>query len=84
MNKLRHRRGLNVDLGLSGKVALVLCGEGGLGSAIAAALATEGAKIAVADVSEGAAPAQSRPGATAIRPNTPTPSPFSPVRGPHT
>jgi 3-oxoacyl-[acyl-carrier protein] reductase len=43
-----------VDLGLSGKVALVLCGGGGLGSAIAATLATEGAKIAVIDVSEGA------------------------------
>ena len=43
-----------MDLGLSGKVALVLGGGGGLGSAIATALATEGAKIAVADVSEGA------------------------------
>jgi 3-oxoacyl-[acyl-carrier protein] reductase len=45
---------LNVDLGLSGKVALVLGGGGGLGSAIATELAAEGAKIAVADVSEGA------------------------------
>ena len=43
-----------MDLGLSGKVALVLCGGGGLGSAIAATLATEGAKVAVADVSVGA------------------------------
>jgi 3-oxoacyl-[acyl-carrier protein] reductase len=45
---------LNVDLGLSDKVALVLGGGGGLGSAIATTLATEGAKIAVADISDGA------------------------------
>jgi 3-oxoacyl-[acyl-carrier protein] reductase len=43
-----------VDLGLSGKVALVLGGGGGLGSAIATTLAAEGARIAVADVSESA------------------------------
>jgi 3-oxoacyl-[acyl-carrier protein] reductase len=43
-----------VDLGLSDKVALVLGGGGGLGSAIATTLATEGAKVAVADVSQDA------------------------------
>jgi 3-oxoacyl-[acyl-carrier protein] reductase len=50
----RIREELNVDLGLSGRVALVLGGGGGLGSAIATTLAAEGAKIAVADVSDGA------------------------------
>jgi 3-oxoacyl-[acyl-carrier protein] reductase len=39
-----------MDLGLKGKTALVLGGGGGLGSAIAATLAREGAQIAVADV----------------------------------
>jgi NAD(P)-dependent dehydrogenase (short-subunit alcohol dehydrogenase family) len=41
-----------VDLGLRDKVTLVLGGGGGLGRAIATTLAAEGAKIAVADVSE--------------------------------
>jgi 3-oxoacyl-[acyl-carrier protein] reductase len=43
-----------VDLGLSDKVALVLGGGGGLGSAIATTLATEGARVAVADISDDA------------------------------
>jgi 3-oxoacyl-[acyl-carrier protein] reductase len=43
-----------VDLGLKGKTALVLGGGGGLGRAIATALACEGAKVAVADIDQGA------------------------------
>jgi 3-oxoacyl-[acyl-carrier protein] reductase len=44
-----------VDLGISGKTALVLGGGGGLGGAIAQALAAEGAAVAVADISPQAA-----------------------------
>jgi 3-oxoacyl-[acyl-carrier protein] reductase len=44
----------HVDLGLKGKTALVLGGGGGLGRAIATALAREGAKVAVADIDQGA------------------------------
>ncbi|CAM5657867.1 3-oxoacyl-ACP reductase OS=Streptomyces griseorubiginosus OX=67304 GN=AQJ54_39880 PE=4 SV=1 [Streptomyces griseorubiginosus] len=44
-----------MDLGISGKTALVLGGGGGLGSAIAQALAAEGAGVAVADISAEAA-----------------------------
>jgi 3-oxoacyl-[acyl-carrier protein] reductase len=44
-----------VDLGISGKTALVLGGGGGLGGAIARALAAEGARTAVADVDPRAA-----------------------------
>jgi 3-oxoacyl-[acyl-carrier protein] reductase len=44
-----------VDLGISGKTALVLGGGGGLGGAIARALAAEGAAVAVADISPPAA-----------------------------
>ncbi len=40
-----------MDLGLSGKTALVLGGGGGLGSAIARGLANEGMRVAVADIS---------------------------------
>jgi len=40
-----------VDFGLKGKIALVLGAGGGLGSAIARALAREGARVAIADVS---------------------------------
>ncbi|MFF3575189.1 SDR family oxidoreductase [Nocardia jiangxiensis] len=43
-----------MELGLKDKVALVLGGGGGLGSAIATTLAAEGAKIAVADHSHDA------------------------------
>jgi 3-oxoacyl-[acyl-carrier protein] reductase len=39
-----------MDLGLSGKTALVLGGGGGLGRAIARALAGEGARVAVGDI----------------------------------
>ena len=39
-----------MDLGIRGRTALVLGGGGGLGGAIADALAVEGAKIAVADI----------------------------------
>lgn len=46
-----------MNLGLEGKVALVLAGGGGLGSAIASALAVEGARVVVADVNEHAAKA---------------------------
>ncbi|MGC0406628.1 3-oxoacyl-[acyl-carrier protein] reductase [Streptomyces sp. SAI-126] len=44
-----------MDLGISGKTALVLGGGGGLGGAIAKALAAEGAAVAVADISPQAA-----------------------------
>jgi 3-oxoacyl-[acyl-carrier protein] reductase len=43
-----------VDLGLKEKTALVLGGGGGLGRAIATALAREGAKVVVADIDQGA------------------------------
>ena len=43
-----------MDLEISGKVALVLGAGGGLGSAIAKRLAMEGARVALADVDEGA------------------------------
>jgi 3-oxoacyl-[acyl-carrier protein] reductase len=43
-----------MELGIRGRTALVLGGGGGLGGAIARALATEGAKIAVADIDAGA------------------------------
>jgi 3-oxoacyl-[acyl-carrier protein] reductase len=43
-----------MDLGLKNKTALVLGGGGGLGRAISLALATEGAKIAVADIDSSA------------------------------
>ena len=39
-----------MDMGLKGKTALVLGGGGGLGSAIAKSLATEGANVAVAGI----------------------------------
>jgi 3-oxoacyl-[acyl-carrier protein] reductase len=41
-----------MDLGLKNKTALVLAGGGGLGRAIAIALACEGAKVAVAGIGE--------------------------------
>lgn len=44
-----------MDLGLNGKVALVLGAGGGLGSAIAATLAREGMKVALGDIDRTAA-----------------------------
>jgi 3-oxoacyl-[acyl-carrier protein] reductase len=44
-----------MDLGLSGKTALVLGAGGGLGSAIARTLAREGAHVALADIDAAAA-----------------------------
>lgn len=44
-----------MDLGLADKVALVLGAGGGLGGAMARALAREGARVAAADIDEGAA-----------------------------
>lgn len=43
-----------MDLGISGKTALVLGAGGGLGGAIAKALAREGARVALADIDGGA------------------------------
>src|ERR1700716_554290 len=43
-----------MELGIRGRTALVLGGGGGLGGAIANALAVEGVKIAVADIDPGA------------------------------
>lgn len=43
-----------MNLGLNGKVALVLGAGGGLGSAIASTTAKEGAQVAVADIDGGA------------------------------
>ncbi len=46
-----------MDLGLTGKSALVLGGGGGLGGAISRALAAEGVRVAVADIAPDAAQA---------------------------
>ena len=46
-----------MDLGLNGRVALVLGGGGGLGSAIAQSLAAEGSLVAAADIDKSAADA---------------------------
>lgn len=50
-----------MDLGISGRTALVLGAGGGLGSAIARTLAREGAKVALADIDLGAARAAADP-----------------------
>jgi 3-oxoacyl-[acyl-carrier protein] reductase len=50
----RGKEAIDVELGLKGKAALVLGGGGGLGRAIAVALAGEGARLAVADIDQGA------------------------------
>jgi 3-oxoacyl-[acyl-carrier protein] reductase len=58
-----------VDFGLKGKIALVLGGGGGLGGAIAHALASEGAAVAVADINKDAANATAaRIAATGVLP----------------
>jgi 3-oxoacyl-[acyl-carrier protein] reductase len=49
-----------MDLGLKGKTALVLGGGGGLGRAIAVALAREGARVAVGDINQAALEASVR------------------------
>src|ERR1700730_18184357 len=49
-----NRKELAMELGIRGRTALVLGGGGGLGGAIANALAVEGVKIAVADIDAGA------------------------------
>src|SRR3984893_9817389 len=49
-----NRKELHMELGIRGRTALVLGGGGGLGGAIAHALATEGVRTAVADI-DGAA-----------------------------
>ncbi|MGY4350441.1 3-oxoacyl-[acyl-carrier protein] reductase [Bradyrhizobium sp. GM7.3] len=49
-----------MDLGLTGKTALVLGAGGGLGSAMAAGLAREGAHVAAADLDVGAAEVTAR------------------------
>jgi 3-oxoacyl-[acyl-carrier protein] reductase len=59
-----------MDLGLQGRTALVLAAGGGLGRAIAKALAAEGAQVALADIDEsavrGSAQEISATGATAL------------------
>src|ERR1700694_1122206 len=45
-----NREELHMELGIRGRTALVLGGGGGLGCAIAHALATEGVRMAVADI----------------------------------
>src|ERR1700676_1885735 len=49
-----NRKELHMELGIRGRTALVLGGGGGLGGAIAHALATEGVRIAVADIDDAA------------------------------
>ena len=49
-----------MDLGMKGRTALVLAAGGGLGSAIAVALAREGARTAIADIDVGSLEATAR------------------------
>jgi 3-oxoacyl-[acyl-carrier protein] reductase len=53
--RLNNQRRTKMDLGISGKCALVLGAGGGLGGAIAHTLAAEGAKVVVADIDGDAA-----------------------------
>src|ERR1700721_1680717 len=48
---MRQER-IEMDLGIKGKTALVLSAGGGLGRAIAIAMAREGASVALADIDE--------------------------------
>src|SRR6202045_4644269 len=53
-NYRENGKELHMELGIRGRTALVLGGGGGLGGAIAHALATEGVRIAVADIDDAA------------------------------
>src|SRR4029077_14508411 len=53
-NYRENGKELHMELGIRGRTALVLGGGGGLGGAIANALAVEGVKTAVADIDAGA------------------------------
>jgi 3-oxoacyl-[acyl-carrier protein] reductase len=52
LDVMEKERTSNLDLGIGGKTALVLAAGGGLGGAIAATLAREGAHVAAADLTQ--------------------------------